>query len=409
MTGQIEAITAQGRHPLHRRLRPGLPLHHERRHQERRRHGAGLPRGRAAEGHGVRPVPPDRPAVHRHPDHRGRARRGRLPGQQGRLPLPAGLRPGQARAEAGASAAWSWGRAIGCRRRSSRSWRRAAPSRRRTAPVVHLDLRHLGEKIIDTKIPFVRELCLKYQNIDPVNELIPVRPVVHYMMGGVHTDINGATPLPGLYAAGEVACVSINGANRLGLELAARAARLRRARRPRRRRVRLARSNGLSAGARSRRRGTSSGGCKSEFLRKTGGRERIADDPRRDAEDDGGRRGHLPDGRLAGAGGRRRCARCRSAFADVAIDDQQPHVQHRADRGARAGVHARRRRGHRQRRARSARSRAARTSAPTSRRATTSGSSRTRWSTATPTARAAVEYLPVTITRWPPAERVYGR
>lgn len=81
---------------------------------------------------------------------------------------------------------------------------------------VHLDLRHLGEKLIDLKIPFVRELCLKYENIDPVKELIPVRPVVHYMMGGVHTDINGATPLQGLYAAGEVACVSINGANRLG-------------------------------------------------------------------------------------------------------------------------------------------------------------------------------------------------
>jgi fumarate reductase flavoprotein subunit len=49
-----------------------------------------------------------------------------------------------------------------------------------------------------------------------VRQLIPVRPVVHYMMGGVHTDIHGATPLPGLYAAGETACVSINGANRLG-------------------------------------------------------------------------------------------------------------------------------------------------------------------------------------------------
>ena len=83
-------------------------------------------------------------------------------------------------------------------------------------PVVHLDLRHLGQKKIDAKIPFVRELCTKYQNLDPVHDLIPVRPVVHYMMGGVHTDINGATPLPGLYAAGEVACVSINGANRLG-------------------------------------------------------------------------------------------------------------------------------------------------------------------------------------------------
>jgi fumarate reductase flavoprotein subunit len=83
-------------------------------------------------------------------------------------------------------------------------------------PVVHLDLRHLGAQVIDTKIPFVRELCLKYQNIDPVKDLIPVRPVVHYMMGGVHTDRDGATPLAGLYAAGEVACVSINGANRLG-------------------------------------------------------------------------------------------------------------------------------------------------------------------------------------------------
>jgi fumarate reductase flavoprotein subunit len=83
-------------------------------------------------------------------------------------------------------------------------------------PYVHLDVRHLGEKVINAKIPFVRELCLKYENIDPVKEMIPVRPVVHYMMGGVSTDINGATPLPGLYAAGEVACVSINGANRLG-------------------------------------------------------------------------------------------------------------------------------------------------------------------------------------------------
>jgi fumarate reductase flavoprotein subunit len=82
--------------------------------------------------------------------------------------------------------------------------------------VVYLDLRHLGEKLIDTKLPFVRELCLKYERIDPVHELIPVRPVVHYMMGGVSTDIDGATPLGGLYAAGETACVTINGANRLG-------------------------------------------------------------------------------------------------------------------------------------------------------------------------------------------------
>jgi fumarate reductase flavoprotein subunit len=81
---------------------------------------------------------------------------------------------------------------------------------------VLLDLRHLGSAIIDKKLPFVRELCLKYVNLDPVKEMIPVRPVVHYMMGGIHTDLLGATPLHGLYAAGEVACVSINGANRLG-------------------------------------------------------------------------------------------------------------------------------------------------------------------------------------------------
>jgi fumarate reductase flavoprotein subunit len=82
--------------------------------------------------------------------------------------------------------------------------------------VVHLDLRHLGKRVIDSKLPFVRELCLNYQNIDPVTELVPVRPVVHYMMGGVHTGMDGETPIHGLYAAGETACVSINGANRLG-------------------------------------------------------------------------------------------------------------------------------------------------------------------------------------------------
>jgi fumarate reductase flavoprotein subunit len=83
-------------------------------------------------------------------------------------------------------------------------------------PVVNLDLRHLGEKKINAKLPFVRELCLKYENLDPVRELIPVRPVIHYVMGGIHTNIDGATALKGLYAAGEAACVSINGANRLG-------------------------------------------------------------------------------------------------------------------------------------------------------------------------------------------------
>jgi fumarate reductase flavoprotein subunit len=82
--------------------------------------------------------------------------------------------------------------------------------------VVHLDIRHLGEKRINKRLPFVRELAKNYAGIDPVHEPIPVRPVIHYMMGGIHTDIHGATPMPGLYAVGECACISINGANRLG-------------------------------------------------------------------------------------------------------------------------------------------------------------------------------------------------
>ena len=81
---------------------------------------------------------------------------------------------------------------------------------------VHLDLRHLGEAKINKRIPFVRELARSYAGIDPVHQPIPVRPVVHYVMGGIDTDVNAATKIPGLYAAGECACVSINGANRLG-------------------------------------------------------------------------------------------------------------------------------------------------------------------------------------------------
>ena len=81
---------------------------------------------------------------------------------------------------------------------------------------VLLDMTHLGEKVINERLPFVRELSTSYLNIDPVKEPVPVRPVVHYMMGGIHTDLRAATPLAGLFAAGECACVSINGANRLG-------------------------------------------------------------------------------------------------------------------------------------------------------------------------------------------------
>jgi len=81
---------------------------------------------------------------------------------------------------------------------------------------VHLDLRHLGEEKIMARLPFVRELSKTYAGVDPVTQPIPIRPVLHYMMGGVDTDITAGTTLPGLYAAGETACASLNGANRLG-------------------------------------------------------------------------------------------------------------------------------------------------------------------------------------------------
>jgi fumarate reductase flavoprotein subunit len=81
---------------------------------------------------------------------------------------------------------------------------------------LHLDLRHLGEEKIMTRLPFVRLLSKTYAGVDPVHEPIPIRPVLHYMMGGVDTDIDGATEISGLYSAGENACVTMNGANRLG-------------------------------------------------------------------------------------------------------------------------------------------------------------------------------------------------
>jgi fumarate reductase flavoprotein subunit len=81
---------------------------------------------------------------------------------------------------------------------------------------MHLDVTHLGEELIDRKLPFMRELGREYMGVDIVTDPLPVRPVEHYMMGGVDADIQGATPMPGLYAAGECSNVGFNGANRLG-------------------------------------------------------------------------------------------------------------------------------------------------------------------------------------------------
>ena len=81
---------------------------------------------------------------------------------------------------------------------------------------VLLDLRHLGREFIEDRLGYLQEVAVEFVGIDLAEEPIPVRPGVHYIMGGVKTDIDGATIVPGLYAAGECANVSVHGANRLG-------------------------------------------------------------------------------------------------------------------------------------------------------------------------------------------------
>jgi succinate dehydrogenase / fumarate reductase flavoprotein subunit len=81
---------------------------------------------------------------------------------------------------------------------------------------VLLDLRHLGPDVILHKLPQIHEMAMDYLGIDMIKDPVPVRPGMHYQMGGVKTDVDGASPLPGLYAAGECACVSVHGGNRLG-------------------------------------------------------------------------------------------------------------------------------------------------------------------------------------------------
>jgi len=81
---------------------------------------------------------------------------------------------------------------------------------------VLLDLRHLGREVIETKLAYINEVALDYLGISLAEAPIPIRPGMHYMMGGIKTDVHGATRVPGLYAAGETACVSVHGANRLG-------------------------------------------------------------------------------------------------------------------------------------------------------------------------------------------------
>ena len=81
---------------------------------------------------------------------------------------------------------------------------------------VFLDCRHLGEKVINEKLSQISDLARDFANVDMVKQPVPIRPGMHYQMGGIKTDIDGCTSMSGLYAAGETACVSVHGGNRLG-------------------------------------------------------------------------------------------------------------------------------------------------------------------------------------------------
>ncbi len=81
---------------------------------------------------------------------------------------------------------------------------------------VYLDLRHLGREKILERLPGIRDLAINFVGVDPIEKPVPIQPGQHYTMGGIDTDIDGATKFKGLYAAGECGCVSVHGANRLG-------------------------------------------------------------------------------------------------------------------------------------------------------------------------------------------------
>jgi len=83
-------------------------------------------------------------------------------------------------------------------------------------PYIALDLRHLGEEKVNERLPLIRDVAIKLGGVDPVEEPIPIKPAAHYSMGGIHANIRTETPASGLYAAGECACLNVHGANRLG-------------------------------------------------------------------------------------------------------------------------------------------------------------------------------------------------
>jgi fumarate reductase flavoprotein subunit len=270
---------------------------------------------------------------------------------------------------------------------------------------VHLDVRHLGEKVIDSKIPFVRELCLKYAHIDPVKEMIPVRPVVHYMMGGIHTDIHGATSLPGLYAAGEAACVSINGANRLGsnslTELLVFGARAGKAAAAFASDQKETKPSVLAQAPDEQRR------LEEQFLFKTGGGERIADVRQLMQEAMEESAGIYRDA-SALERAEKKLQQLQERFRDIALEDHSytfnteltsalelSYMLDLAQVIVGSALHRQESRGSHQR-----------TDYPERNdRQFLTHSLAVRADDGPPR----IEYLPVTITRWPPGQRVYGR
>jgi fumarate reductase flavoprotein subunit len=271
---------------------------------------------------------------------------------------------------------------------------------------VHLDLRHLGEHKIETRLPMVRELCLKYENIDPVREPIPIRPVQHYMMGGVHTDIDAATTLPGLFAAGEAACVSINGANRLGSnslgEILVFGARAGRSAIKAVRNGSAANDNAILAQAHDEERR-----LEENYLRKSGGTERIAKlrEEMQRAMEKGCGIYRERDSLVESAN---KLRELRERAANLAIDDHtrtfntqltaalelgymldvaEAIVHSALNREESRGAHQRRDFPKRDDQKYLSHSLAYRSAEGPPR----------------------IEYLPVVITRWPPGERVYGR
>jgi succinate dehydrogenase / fumarate reductase flavoprotein subunit len=95
-------------------------------------------------------------------------------------------------------------------------WTEVKEGRGFPGPYVHLELMHLGREKIESRLQEICDFCRTFAGVDPVVEPIPVMPAQHYMMGGISTNARGETTVPGLFAAGEAACVSIHGANRLG-------------------------------------------------------------------------------------------------------------------------------------------------------------------------------------------------